>query len=189
MHRFARKRQQFASVVTKSAPFPAAGDRRRKAARRLDMTGTFAQRKRYESMPPFMQQQPGQTRDRTAAPGTILVVEDEVLIRLMITEYLREFGYTVLEARNGDEAAKLLDGEGSIDVVFSDVRMPGRIDGLALAKWIARNRPEIGVLLTSAYVAPADLADSGSAVSGLLRKPYTPGEVLSRIRDLTSAAA
>jgi CheY-like chemotaxis protein len=140
-------------------------------------------------MPHFMQQQPGQTRDGEPMPGTILVVEDEVLIRLMISEYLREFGYTVLEAKNGDEAAKLLHGGDEVDVVFSDVRMPGRIDGLALAKWIARNRPEIGVLLTSAYVPPADLADSGAAVSSLVRKPYTPGEVLSRIRELTGAAA
>jgi CheY-like chemotaxis protein len=140
-------------------------------------------------MPHFMQQQPGQTRDGEPMPCTILVVEDEVLIRLMIAEYLREFGYTVLEAKNGDEAAKLLDGGDEVDVVFSDVRMPGRIDGLALAKWIARNRPEIGVLLTSAYVPPADLSDSGATVSSLVRKPYTPGEVLSRIRELTGAAA
>jgi CheY-like chemotaxis protein len=136
-----------------------------------------------------MQQQPGQTRDGGPMPATILVVEDEVLIRLMIAEYLREFGYTVLEARNGDEAARLLHGGDQVDVVFSDVRMPGRIDGLALAKWIARNRPQIGVLLTSAYVAPADLADSGAAVSGLVRKPYAPGEVLHRVRELTGEVA
>jgi CheY-like chemotaxis protein len=140
-------------------------------------------------MPHFMQQLPGQTPGGSPMPATILVVEDEVLIRLMITEYLREFGYMVLEAKDGDQAAKLLDGGDQVDVVFSDVRMPGRIDGLALAKWIARNRPEIGVLLTSAYVPPADLADSGAAVSGLLRKPYTPGEVLSRIRELTGEGA
>ena len=136
-----------------------------------------------------MQQQPGQTRDGGPMLATILVVEDEVLIRLMITEYLREFGYTVLEARDGDEAAKLLHGGDQVDVVFSDVRMPGRIDGLALAKWISRNRPGIGVLLTSAYVPPADLADSGAAVCRLLPKPYTPGEVLHRIRELTGEAA
>ena len=139
-------------------------------------------------MPYFMQQQPGQTRVGRSIPPTILVVEDEVLIRLMIAEYLREFGYTVLEAKNGDEAARLLHEGDQVDIVFSDVRMPGRIDGLALAKWIARNRPEIGVLLTSAYVPPADLADSGTAVSCLLRKPYMPGEVLNRIRELTGDA-
>jgi CheY-like chemotaxis protein len=118
----------------------------------------------------------------------VLVVEDEVLIRLMIAEYLREYGYRVIEARNGEEAKSILGNEDEVGVVFSDVRMPGSIDGLALARWISRNKPDIGILLTSAYVAPAEAAEAGPAARELLRKPYAPSEVLQRIRGLTGGA-
>lgn len=119
-------------------------------------------------------------------PTTILVVEDEVLIRLMISEYLREFGYTVVEARNAAEATRILRSDEPVQVVFSDVRMPGDMNGLALAKWIAHNRPEIGVVLTSAYVAQADLPDQPENVRNIVRKPYAPNEVLQRIQALTA---
>lgn len=134
-------------------------------------------------MTPHMRQRPDPPGADGGSPATVLVVEDEVLIRLMIAEYLREFGYRVLEARNGDEAKRILGDDGEVGVVFSDVRMPGSIDGLALARWISRNKPEIGVLLTSAHMAPAEGAEP--AARTLLRKPYAPSEVLQRIRGLT----
>ncbi len=132
-----------------------------------------------------MQPRSGNPGPDGVPPATVLVVEDEVLIRLMIAEYLREFGYRVLEARNGDEAKRILGDDGEVEVVFSDVRMPGSMDGLALARWISRNKPQIEVLLTSAYVAPAEAAEAGPAARALLRKPYAPSEVLQRIRGLT----
>jgi len=131
------------------------------------------------------EQHPGPPAAGGGPRPTVLVVEDEVIIRLMIAEYLREFGYRVLEARNGDEAKRILGNGSDVGVVFSDVRMPGSIDGLALARWISHNKPEIGVLLTSAHVAPAEVADTAPAADSLLRKPYTPNEVLQRIRGMT----
>lgn|SRR5689334_1052451 len=136
-------------------------------------------------MTPYIQRRSRPLGADGAPPATVLVVEDEVLIRLMIAEYLREFGYRVLEARNGDEAKRILGDDGEVGVVFSDVRMPGSVDGLALARWISRNKPDIGVLLTSAYVAPAEAAETGPAARALLPKPYEPSEVLQRIRGLT----
>ena len=136
-------------------------------------------------MTPYIQRRSRPLGADGAPPATVLVVEDEVLIRLMIAEYLREFGYRVLEARNGEEAKNILGNEDEVGVVFSDVRMPGSIDGLALARWISRNKPDIGILLTSAYVAPAEAAEAGPAARALLRKPYAPSEVLQRIRGLT----
>ena len=135
------------------------------------------------------EQQPGPPAAGEGSGATVLVVEDEVLIRLMIAEYLREFGYRVLEARNGEEAKRILCNGNDVGVVFSDVRMPGSVDGLALARWISSNKPEIGVLLTSAYVAPAEVAETGAAARALLRKPYTPNEVLQRIRGLTGGGS
>ena len=122
---------------------------------------------------------------KPVVPTTILVVEDEVLIRLMISEYLREFGYTVVEAHNAAEATRILRTEEPVQVVFSDVRMPGDMNGLGLAKWIAHNRPEIGVVLTSAHVAPADLPED---IRNIVRTPYAPIEVLQRIRAITARA-
>jgi CheY-like chemotaxis protein len=70
-------------------------------------------------------------------PRTVLVVEDEVLIRWVIAEHLRECGYRVIEAGNGDEAIEILRRTAlTIHVVFSDVRMPGTTDGFALAQWV-----------------------------------------------------
>ncbi len=121
----------------------------------------------------------------SVASTTILVVEDEVLIRLMISEYLREFGYTVVEARNAAEATRILRSPEPVQVVFSDVRMPGDMNGLGLAKWIVEHRPEIGVVLTSACVAEADLPDRPQDLRDIVRKPYAPKEVLQRIRAIT----
>jgi CheY-like chemotaxis protein len=120
--------------------------------------------------------------------GTILVVEDEVLIRLMISEYLREFGFKVVEAKNAAEARRILWSEEPVEFVFSDVRMPGDMNGLGLARWIEQNKPGVGVLLTSAYVSPEDLAGRAAAEAGIVPKPYTPHEVLERIRSTIGGA-
>ncbi len=65
---------------------------------------------------------------------TVLLVEDEVLIRLMVAEELRSQGLQVLEASNADEALAILESSLPVDLLFTDVRMPGRMDGVALAK-------------------------------------------------------
>src|SRR5262245_49587146 len=79
---------------------------------------------------------------------TVLVVEDEVLIRATIAGYLRECEYRAIEATNGDEALAVLRQPGiAIDVLFSDVEMPGSINGYALAQWVRAHRPEITVVL------------------------------------------
>ena len=80
---------------------------------------------------------------------TILVVEDDVLIRMPIAEYLRDCGYRVIEAVSADEAMTvLMQKETQVDIVFSDLEMPGSTDGFGLSKWIRDNRPGIDVILT-----------------------------------------
>ena len=97
---------------------------------------------------------------RADAPSpTVLVVEDEVLIRLVIADYLRDCGYKVHEAVSGEEAIAILQApEVSIDVVFSDVEMPGSMDGFALARWVRANKPGMEVILTSGIERSADIA-------------------------------
>lgn len=127
-----------------------------------------------------------------ALPGTpqrILVVEDEVLIRLVIAEYLRECGYKVHEAANADEAITILQSpDVAIDIVFSDVVMPGGMDGFGLARWIRANRPEIQVILTSGLDRSAEVAGMLCEAGPLLEKPYEPQGVVERIKQLRAKA-
>src|SRR5690348_159246 len=90
-------------------------------------------------------------RAAQAMAQTVLVVEDELMVRLPMAEYLRDCGYSVLEAGNAGEAIDVINNCGPVNVVFSDVRMPGAMDGFGLAKWCETHHPDIPVLLTSGY--------------------------------------
>jgi len=83
------------------------------------------------------------------ASSTLLVVEDEQLIRMATSEYFRDCGWRVLEAGSGEEARALLTEGGRVDVVFSDVQMAREMDGVALAQWVNENHPNTAMLLTS----------------------------------------
>jgi CheY-like chemotaxis protein len=118
-------------------------------------------------------------------PQTVLVVEDEVLVRLVIAEYLRECGYRVHEAANADEAVAMLKSpDVSVDIVFSDLIMPGSMDGFGLARWIRAHRPEIDVVLTSGIDRSAEIAGTLCEAGPLLEKPYEPQRVVDRIKQL-----
>ena len=120
---------------------------------------------------------------------TILVVEDEVLIRLVIADYLRDCGYKVHEAVSGEEAIAILQApEVSIDVVFSDVEMPGSMDGFALARWVRANKPGMEVILTSGIERSADIAATLCEAGPLMKKPYSSQDVVDRLRQLAAKA-
>jgi CheY-like chemotaxis protein len=120
----------------------------------------------------------------TPAP-TVLVVEDEVLIRLVIADYLRECGYRVHEAANAAEAVVVLESPTvTIDIVFSDVQMPGEMDGFGLARWVRVHQPDVRVILTSSVERSADIAATLCEAGPLLEKPYEPTGVVERIRQL-----
>lgn len=121
---------------------------------------------------------------------TILVVDDEVLIRLVIAEYLRDCGYRVHEAANADEAVTVLNTpEVAIDLVLSDVVMPGgSMDGFALARRIRSDHPGVKVMLTSGFARSAQLAADLCESGPLMRKPYEPQHVVDRIKQLLAAA-
>lgn len=116
---------------------------------------------------------------------TILVVDDEVIIRTAISEYLRDCGYKVIEAASVDEAVLVLkQAEITVHIVLSDVEMPGARDGFALAQWVREHRPTLQVILAGsaarATKAAGDLCNSGP----MLAKPYDPQIVLDQIKRL-----
>jgi len=118
-------------------------------------------------------------------PKTVLVVEDEVLIRWVMAEHLRDCGYRVIEAGSGDEAIEVLRRTAlTIDVVFSDVQMPGSINGFALAQWIRQQRPTVKVVLTSGIAKAVDAAEALCEEAPLVPKPYSPAELERQIRGL-----
>jgi DNA-binding NtrC family response regulator len=103
--------------------------------------------------------------------GTVLIVEDEVLIRFALADFLRDHNCKVYEAHDGEEAIQLLSFyKADIDVVFTDVRLPGSINGFALANWLERYRPNTAVILGSGY--PIDLANVAATGVAAFSKPY-----------------
>ncbi len=115
---------------------------------------------------------------------TVLIVEDEVLVRMVIADYLRECGYRVIEAGSAAEAITVLTSPEPVDVVFSDIQMPGTMDGFGLATWVRQNRPGLKVLLTSGNARAASAAGDLCEAGPLEQKPYHPQTILSRIKLL-----
>jgi len=110
----------------------------------------------------------------------VMVVEDEFLIRMLICDHLRDAGFTVVEALNGDEAIDMLSAGAFVDLVYTDVRMPGRADGMEVLRFIKQTRPELPVLMTSGHLEPG-LALSGGAC-GFLAKPTEPEAIVAAIQ-------
>lgn len=114
-----------------------------------------------------------------AAPPVILVVEDDVLVRIGAAEDLRDEGYEVIEAANADEALALLEAGVDVDVVLSDVNMPGRLDGPALLEIVRDRYPRIVRLLTSGLARPGAYVPQTAA--GFLPKPYTRADLVGLV--------
>lgn len=118
-----------------------------------------------------------------ATQASILVVEDEVLVRSVVGIYLRDCGFQVVEAGNADEAIRVLRSGLAVDIVFSDVNMPGSMDGFGLAQWIRRERPGLRLILTSG--SPQKTGDLGKH-HPLLAKPYDHAKLERLIRAMLS---
>jgi CheY-like chemotaxis protein len=114
----------------------------------------------------------------------VLVVEDEILIRMVIADYLRSCGYRVIEATSADEAMIVLQHqEFEVDVVFSDIEIPGTMDGFELSTWLRTHRPGVDVILAGSVARAVDAA-AGLCDSGPVPKPYEPRMAADRIRQL-----
>jgi CheY-like chemotaxis protein len=114
---------------------------------------------------------------------TVLIVEDEVLIRMLLSEALRSAGFEVIEAADADEALAVLHTSPCPDTLITDVKMPGRMDGLGLAEVVRRTRPQLKVIVTSGHAA----ADAAIEVAdAFVRKPYDLGSLVGQVRALTT---
>jgi CheY-like chemotaxis protein len=131
-------------------------------------------------------------RQRDAPRGieTILVVEDNAGIRELVVRQLVQLGYRVVEADNARTALHRIDGAGPIDLLFTDVVMPGGLDGFDLAQIATARRPGLKVLFTSGFTEAGE-ADCAAVVPGsrLLRKPYRKDELARMLRAVLGGAA
>jgi len=110
----------------------------------------------------------------------VLVAEDEILIRITLTQHLRNAGFRIIEASNAQEAMDIFDSGENVDVLFTDIRMPGDRDGIRLAHWVKQNHPDVRIVFASGE------RDIGDIVQGtrLFSKPYDLEEVVDYIRSL-----
>ncbi len=116
-----------------------------------------------------------------ARPPVILVAEDEGLFRELLVGELEEAGYHVLSVASADDAIRMLAGQ-PVDIVCSDVQMPGTMNGIGLARWLRQFHPRIKTVLFSGD-STAYTDDFGP----FLRKPFLPTELAEAVRQLLSA--
>ncbi len=111
---------------------------------------------------------------------TVLVVEDECLVRLDAAESLRDAGFDVLEATDAAEAMEIVLSDEAFDVLFTDINMPGPMDGIELANLVHEQRPAVRLVLTSGAIKPmkGDIPDDGDFIA----KPYSPETVTRAVR-------
>jgi PAS domain S-box-containing protein len=128
-----------------------------------------------------------ETGDAARLPGgaeTILVVEDDPRVRRVTAARLRESGYHILEAATATEALEILDRGAHVDLLFTDVVMPGGMTGDQLAAKVRAERPAITILLTSGYAEPVVAGREQAESGNWLHKPYTAADLANRVRTL-----
>jgi DNA-binding response OmpR family regulator len=117
--------------------------------------------------------------------SAILVVEDEELLRLYAAGLLEQAGFEVLEAADADTALQIIQSRPDVHVLFTDIRLPGKLDGVALAQKVHEQWPQVLLLVTSGGSRPsrAEIAEGR-----FLAKPYTRNELITEINELEREA-
>jgi CheY-like chemotaxis protein len=116
--------------------------------------------------------------------ATILIVDDEEEVRRMASECAVTLGYHVLSAGNSSEALEIIKSGEKVDLLFSDIVMPGGMSGTQLAAEARRLRPEMKILLTSGYVRDGASEDGLDDIAPLLPKPYHPTDLASHFHRI-----
>ena len=116
--------------------------------------------------------------------GVVLVVEDDPGVRELTVSRLKAIGYKVVEAVDGRKAAEVLKSAEPVDLVFTDLVMPGGISGHDVAALARKLRPGIRILLTSGYAEDLVPVDPELAQLKILRKPYRQGDLVAALREV-----
>lgn len=118
------------------------------------------------------------------AATTVLLVEDEVLISKLVADWLCERGFAVHEVTTGDAALDYVGSGGDVDVMFTDVNLPGSLNGAQLAARVREMRPELPIVYASGRYSSAEIAPLVPR-SVFVQKPYDPAAVCTLLERLT----
>jgi DNA-binding NtrC family response regulator len=119
--------------------------------------------------------------ENAANQQTILVVEDDAIIRMSSIITLQDAGFRVLEARNSADALDMMALHGEIEILLTDVRMPGAMDGLALVARTQKDYPAIRAIVISGNASAEQACNAGA--SGFVAKPYLPTTMVRAVHD------
>ena len=124
--------------------------------------------------------------DRTVAPPVVLIVEDEMLLRMRAVDMVEDAGYTSVEAVDADEAVTILEARSDIALLFTDIQMPGSMDGLRLAHAVHERWPPIKIILVSGALklAKSDIP----ADSRFFGKPLEAKEMIAEMQEMIGHA-
>ena len=114
----------------------------------------------------------------------ILVAEDEEDVRLVVCEALSAAGFTVLEAESGPGALRILENNPGIHLLFTDIRMPGGMDGFELAHRAKQLRPDLRVVYTTGYVKELPWGEHGVGYGPMLSKPYHHRDLVAEVNRM-----
>src|SRR6187431_2726826 len=125
--------------------------------------------------------------DPTTQPTNVLVVEDEMVLRMRAVDLVEDAGFTAVQAVNADEALSILESRSDISLLFSDIQMPGSMDGLKLAHAVHDRWPSIKIILVSGQIQLAD-ADK-PADSRFFGKPLEVKQMIAELQDMVGSGA
>jgi two-component system, response regulator PdtaR len=117
--------------------------------------------------------------------AAVLIVEDEPLIRMGAVDLIENAGFEVYEAGSADAAIALLELHTEIRLIFTDVDMPGSMDGLKLAHYVRGRWPPVKIIITSGHIKVTEESLPAGAI--FLPKPYDPTEIAHKVRELIAA--
>ena len=124
--------------------------------------------------------------DRSAPPAVVLVVEDEMLLRMRAVDMVEDAGFTSVEAVDADEAVAILEARSDIALLFTDIQMPGSMDGLKLAHAVHERWPPIKIILVSGRLQPASV--DIPADSRFFGKPLEAKEMIAEMQSMIGHA-
>ena len=124
--------------------------------------------------------------DRSGVPAVVLVVEDEMLLRMRAVDMVEDAGYTSVEAVDADEAVAILESRSDIALMFTDIQMPGSMDGLKLAHAVRKRWPPIKIILVSGQLTPAII--DIPADSRFYGKPLGAREMIAEMQNMIGHA-
>jgi CheY-like chemotaxis protein len=124
--------------------------------------------------------------ENSVVPAVVLVVEDEMLLRMRAVDMVEDAGYTPVEAVDADQAVAILESRSDIALLLTDIQMPGSMDGLGLAHSVHERWPPIRIIVVSGQLKAANI--DIPADSRFFGKPFEAGEMIAEMRDMIGQA-